>query len=1204
MATSLDLQTLEQYCETLYNPPNPSGRIQAESLLNYHFPTFSNTNGYNANGAGSESVQGHSPNIASPIESALLCRNLLENSTNPYALMFATSRLKTLVDDQFTSFSTAEQHGLRTFVLQYIYEHPDLQPFIISSQAQLFAIITKLGWIENQEFRALLDQIQVFFQQGVNHRVLGVRLLTAVATEMNIPGTKNVVKHRKAAVGFRDAQLLPIFQAALSMLQSLLQSQQSDPQTEKLKEALMLLMKACLAFDFIGSSYEDSSEDMGSLQIPTTWRPVFEESGYLDILWESWKTFASPVSVLVMECLSQAASIRRSLFSGDDSRHAYIYRFMQEIMQTLTTAAGQNKLQDLGNYHEFCRMLSRFKMTYQLSEVSSYKDIQQWLSAVGEFTAQGFLSWKWSPNSVPYLLTFWNKTVGSLSSVKHETELQIEAITVNLAGAYLKSCLECVHAVMDGDADDPLESEEALLVSLDMFANIARTKHTESGRLLVNEFNNLSIKYRELIQRATSMGGAASTGSTDIKESLLVVELKLTWLVYLMSSIIGARVMYQSTSEQDQMDGEFACEILGFIHQLQVWTAQRPLYFASPDAHLQIQSSIIYFYQQFRATYIGEESSKAVKVYTQLSSRWGLNTPNQVLNVIMDSALNNLRSIGDPAWKKQEDLLVLRTLKLFTNLASGYSSVKYIRKLDTTKALLKNHSAPDFKFLDPTRKSSDTAVARCRTIYYTMLSRILFAEDNVDAEFWRFIKPWEATLDRVALAFVGGGDLGEEDIRLILLGMFKDLRGFVSSITNRRQYNLFYEWFYPAYTPIVLRAIEIWPQNEIGIAILRFWHEFVTNKSSRVTFDSSSPNGILLFRETSHLLSAYGSNLLSRPITDESTRWSEKYKGIMLYFNIMSVSLSGKYTNFGVFKLYGDKALDRVLDIFFQLMLAIPVADMIAFPKLGASFFSVIDVFATDHMTGMPSMPQPVLEYIFRAVGESVPLLGQDSSCSTMACSAIDKICSFVLNWLIKNKTRISDSADSADEMLETDEVEDPVRVARDRLLSTGSINGAAAAAAAASAAAGGRGSVDLSGGASSLLSKRLREQQQQEGAHWLVEYVLRNKDVMNYLLAVLFSVVVFENRNNHWALSRPLLGLILLNRDFFAEYTSLFVQAQLPDRQEPLQKLVHGLMEGIETNLSTANRDRFTTNTNAFRRECSQMTLMPVSPDDSGIMS
>jgi exportin-7 len=164
-----------------------------------------------------------------------------------------------------------------------------------------------------------------------------------------------------------------------------------------------------------------------------------------------------------------------------------------------------------------------------------------------------------------------------------------------------------------------------------------------------------------------------------------------------------------------------------------------------------------------------------------------------------------------------------------------------------------------------------------------------------------------------------------------------------------------------------------------------------------------------------------------------------------------------------------------------------------------------------------------------------------------MACSAVDKICTFVLNWLIKNKTRTTDITESGDEMLEAEEPEDPVRVARDRLLSTGSINSTTLASAQQQ-----RGGVEL--------SKRLREQQQLEGTHWLVEYVLTHKDVLNYLLVVLFSVTVFENRNNHWSLSRPLLGLILLNRDFFAEYTSIFVQAQLPDRQEPLQKLVNGV--------------------------------------------
>lgn len=49
-------------------------------------------------------------------------------------------------------------------MLQHIYQHPDSQPFILAAQAQLFSIITKLGWLENEEFRPLVDNMQVFFQ--------------------------------------------------------------------------------------------------------------------------------------------------------------------------------------------------------------------------------------------------------------------------------------------------------------------------------------------------------------------------------------------------------------------------------------------------------------------------------------------------------------------------------------------------------------------------------------------------------------------------------------------------------------------------------------------------------------------------------------------------------------------------------------------------------------------------------------------------------------------------------------------------------------------------------------------------------------------------------------------------------------------------------------------------------------------------------
>lgn len=47
-------------------------------------------------------------------------------------------------------------------------------------------------------------------------------------------------------------------------------------------------------------------------------------------------------------------------------------------------------------------------------------------------------------------------------------------------------------------------------------------------------------------------------------------------------------------------------------------------------------------------------------------------------------------------------------------------------------------------------------------------------------------------------------------------------------------------------------CLEAWADTpEVTTAVLRFLAEFVLNKSTRLTFDSSSPNGILLFREVS-----------------------------------------------------------------------------------------------------------------------------------------------------------------------------------------------------------------------------------------------------------------------------------------------------------------------------------------------------------------
>lgn len=59
--------------------------------------------------------------------------------------------------------------------------------------------------------------------------------------------------------------------------------------------------------------------------------------------------------------------------------------------------------------------------------------------------------------------------------------------------------------------------------------------------------------------------------------------------------------------------------------------------------------------------------------------------------------------------------------------------------------------------------------------------------------------------------------------------------------------------------PVLHKVTEAWYDTpEVTTPILKFVAEFVLNKSGRLTFDCSSPNGILLFRETSQILVTYG----------------------------------------------------------------------------------------------------------------------------------------------------------------------------------------------------------------------------------------------------------------------------------------------------------------------------------------------------------
>ena len=94
-------------------------------------------------------------------------------------------------------------------------------------------------------------------------------------------------------------------------------------------------------------------------------------------------------------------------------------------------------------------------------------------------------------------------------------------------------------------------------------------------------------------------------------------------------------------------------------------------------------------------------------------------------------------------------------MDLFNELSLGYSSTKLTAKLETIKYILNNHSADQFQFLN------EPIHFRSRTIFYSILTKLLFADECNESHFLKFVAPFGKIADQ--LAQIGSIDQFRQD---------------------------------------------------------------------------------------------------------------------------------------------------------------------------------------------------------------------------------------------------------------------------------------------------------------------------------------------------------------------------------------------------------------------------------------------------------
>ncbi len=252
------------------------------------------------------------------------CQYILDNSKSQYARLVASNSLIELITVHWNSFTVPQRIDIRNYVLGYLANHgPTLQDFLTLSLIKLVCRITKLGWFDDSAHRELADDVTKFLQATVEHCILGLKILNQLVDELNIPTSgRTLTQHRKTSVSFRDVCLLKVFQLGLTTLKQLQGGSISksvvsfhslhtytpsgaddfihsshlvsffiplififpknitaaEPRIKAMmgEQALSLTVR-CLNFDFIGTNPDESTEDVGTIQAPTSWRTVLSD---------------------------------------------------------------------------------------------------------------------------------------------------------------------------------------------------------------------------------------------------------------------------------------------------------------------------------------------------------------------------------------------------------------------------------------------------------------------------------------------------------------------------------------------------------------------------------------------------------------------------------------------------------------------------------------------------------------------------------------------------------------------------------------------------------------------------------------------------------------------------------------------------------------------------------------------------------------
>lgn len=564
--------------------------------------------------------------------------------------------------------------------------------------------------------------------------------------------------------------------------------------------------------------------ETGAVYIPLSWREVIQDPGTLLLFSELYFKYEPPITAQILECLIYLASVRRTVFRDTSARNVFLVSLMKTIANIISSQYG---LDDGDTYHMLCRLLGRLKGNNQLSDLVYLEGYDKWITIVGDFTIKSLEHWETCENSLQYLLTLWNQLVSAVPVLKSTTSDDVntlfDGIVPKIVESYVTNRLASVEVIQNNNLDDPLEHVDNILTEMKQLPSIFRYNYKKSAQFINTIFKPLSL---QLNQKLIEL--ARNENNLQLQSDIRIMEGKLAWLI----NIIGAVIAGQSFVVSDKNTGDevIDADLCGCAFSVLESIDYRLTYSkgqAKSDPRLEL--GLLFFFKKFRQAYSadqysyvstnfgynstggggssGNDFSYKYSMFQTMFDRLGLGDHKSVMNKIIEKIIHNFQF-----WPENMDI-IRDSILVFNELAQGYSSGKLLLTLEPVKNLILNHTQNTFPFL------GYSCNMKYRMLYYSGLGRLIFLEGS-DATYQPFFQPFITIMDQLKSADFNNNNIN--NMNSILIGLFRDLRGILSSASSSSFYSYVYDILKPYFGLFNKIAKYFYSNMDVSSSLFKF----------------------------------------------------------------------------------------------------------------------------------------------------------------------------------------------------------------------------------------------------------------------------------------------------------------------------------------------------------------------------------------------